>query len=54
MSMNTLLALGMMTELSYMSADDQAAALALEAELLADAHAGVDLRIRLVGAAVSQ
>ncbi len=53
-TLNTLLAQGTKTELSYMSADGQAAALALEAELLADAHAGVDLRIRLIGAAVSQ
>ncbi len=53
-TLNTLLALGTMTELSYMSTDAQAAAITLETALLADAAAGVDLRIRLVGAAVSQ
>ncbi len=44
---------GLSTELDYegdfvMSADEQAAARALEAELIADAQAGVDLRIRLI------
>lgn len=53
LSLNQLLAAGLMTELSYMPTDAQEAAAALEAELLADAAAGVDLRIRLVGAAVS-
>ncbi len=52
-TLNTLLALGTMTELSYMPTDAQAAALALETALLADAAAGVDLRIRLISAAVS-
>jgi hypothetical protein len=51
--MNTLLAAGHLTELSYMSPDDAARAIALEAELLADAKAGVDLRIRLIGASIS-
>ncbi len=53
-TLNTLIALGTMTELSYMTTDAQAAAIALETALLADAAAGVDLRIRLVGVAVSQ
>jgi hypothetical protein len=52
-TLNTLLALGTMTELSYLGTDAQAAAIALETALLADAAAGVDLRIRLVGVAVS-
>lgn len=52
-TLNTLVASGLMTELDYMTADQAEAAIALEAELLADAAAGVDLRIRLVGAAVS-
>jgi hypothetical protein len=51
--MNAMLIAGLMTELSYMTTDAQEEALALEAELLADAAAGVDLRIRLVGAAAS-
>ena len=51
--MNTLLIEGLMTELSYMTTDEQADARALEAELIADAEAGVDLRIRLVGRAAS-
>jgi hypothetical protein len=51
--MNTLLIEGLMTELDYMTADEQAEARALEAELIADAEAGVDLRIRLVGRAAS-
>jgi hypothetical protein len=50
---NTLLAQGLMTELSYLSTDAQATARALESELLADAAAGVDLRIRLLGQACS-
>lgn len=53
-SLNQLLAHGLLTELSYMTADEAEAATALEAELIADAQAGVDLRIRLIGAAVSQ
>jgi hypothetical protein len=52
--MNALLVDGMMTELSYMSNDEKEAALALEAELLADAAAGVDLRIRVIGALISE
>lgn len=52
--MNTLIAQGLMTELNYMTAEEAEAAVALEAELLKDAAAGVDLRIRLIGAAVSQ
>ncbi len=51
--MNRLLALGTMTELNYMTTDDAARAIALETELLLDAAAAVDLRIRLVAAAVS-
>ena len=45
---------GAVTELSHMTADAADAARALETALLADAAAGVDLRIRLVGVAVSQ
>jgi hypothetical protein len=52
--MNTLVAQGFMTELSYMTPEAAETARALEAELTRDAAAGVDLRIRLVGAAVSQ
>lgn len=52
-TLNQLLAHGLLTELDYMTADEAEAATALEAELTADAQAGVDLRIRLVGAAVS-
>lgn len=44
---------GASTELSYLTADQVDAARALENELLADAAAGVDLRIRLVARAVS-
>jgi len=44
---------GLTTELSYLAPDAQAAALQLEAELIADAQAGVDLRIRLIGRACS-
>lgn len=51
--MNQLLAAGTMTELNYMTTDEQAAAVALETELLLDAAAGVDLRIRLVAQAAS-
>lgn len=51
--MNQLLAQGTMTELSYMTTDDAARAISLETELLADAKAGVDLRIRLIGQAAS-
>lgn len=52
-SLNTLLAAGMLSELDYMTADEAEAAAALEAELILDAQAGVDLRARLIGAAVS-
>jgi hypothetical protein len=45
---------GLRTELSYMTTDEQEAARVLEAELIADAEAGVDLRIRLVGYEVSK
>jgi hypothetical protein len=45
---------GASTELSYLTADQADAARALEAELTADAAAGVDLRVRLIGRAVSQ
>lgn len=54
MGMNAMLAQGLMTELSYMSAEAQVAAQGLETELLKDAAAGVDLRARLVGVAVSK
>jgi hypothetical protein len=57
-TMNTLVASGLMTELDYMTADEAARALALETELVADAKAdakaGVDLRVRLIGEAVSK
>ena len=52
--LNTLVAAGLMTELDYMTADEAERALALEAELVADAKAGVDLRVRLIGEAVSK
>lgn len=54
LDMNTLLIEGLMTELTYMTTDEQEAARVLEAELIADAEAGVDLRIRLVGFEVSK
>lgn len=50
-TMNTLIAQGIMTELNYLTEEAAETARALEAELLADAAAGVDLRIRLIGAA---
>lgn len=53
-TMNTLVAQGLMTELDYMTADEAEQALALEAELMLDAAAGVDLRVRLIGEAVSK
>ena len=43
---------GASTELSYLTADQADAARALETELLADAAAGVDLRIRLITNAI--
>lgn len=52
-TMSQLLAAGLLTELAHMTPDAQAEARALEAELLADAAAGVDLRIRLIGRAAS-
>jgi hypothetical protein len=52
-TMSTLLAAGHLTELNYMTPEAQATAQALEIELLADAKAGVDLRIRLIGASIS-
>jgi hypothetical protein len=47
-SLGSLFLAGATTELSYMTDAQADAARALEAELLADAAAGVDLRIRLV------
>lgn len=44
---------GLATELDFMSEPDAQAARELEAELIADAQAGVDLRIRLIGVACS-
>ncbi len=52
-TLNQLLAAGLLTELSHLDADAAEVARALEAELIADAQAGVDLRIRLIGTAVS-
>lgn len=52
-TLTSVLAVGVMCELDYMSADAQQAARELESELLADAAAGVDLRIRLIGTACS-
>lgn len=52
--MTSLLAGGLLSELDYMPADAQVRARQLELALLADAAAGVDLRIRLIGSAVSQ
>lgn len=43
---------GAATELSYMNPAQADAARALETELLADAAAGVDLRIRLITHAI--
>lgn len=45
---------GAATELSHMTAEQADTARALETELLADAAAGVDLRIRLIGYEVSK
>lgn len=44
---------GLASELDYLTVDQAQAARELEAELIADARAGVDLRIRLIGAACS-
>jgi len=52
-SLGSLVMVGLSSELSYMSSEQAAAARALELELLADAAAGVDLRVRLIGAACS-
>lgn len=54
MTLGGLVADGLATELDYMTADESERAIALEAELLADAAAGVDLRVRLVGYEVSK
>ena len=58
-TLSQLLVDGLMSELStradgsvYMTADEQERARALEADLLADAQAGVDLRVRLINAAI--
>lgn len=48
-----LVADGLGTELSYLTPDAQAAAIALEEELTLDALCGVDLRARLIGRACS-
>jgi len=53
-TLSMLAAQGLMTELSYMTADEAERALALETELLLDAAAGVDLRVRLIGWEVSK
>jgi hypothetical protein len=54
MMLGGLVADGLATELDYMTADEAERAIALESELLADAAAGVDLRVRLVGYEVSK
>lgn len=48
-TMGGLVFAGLTTELDFMSEAEAQAARELEAELLADAKAGVDLRIRLIG-----
>lgn len=53
-TLGSLVMVGLTSELSYMSPEQAAEARALELELLADAAAGVDLRIRLVGWMVSK
>jgi hypothetical protein len=53
MTLGGLVMQGFAGELSYMSDADAQTALALEIELLADAAAGCDLRVRLIGAACS-
>lgn len=50
-TMGGLVFKGLSTELDYLPEAEAAAARALEAELIADAKAGVDLRIRLIAAA---
>ena len=52
-TMGGLVFAGLATELDFMNEAEAQAARELEAELIADAKAGVDLRIRLVGAACS-
>jgi len=47
-------AAGLASELNYMTAEQAEAARELEEELALDAIAGVDLRARLIGRAVSQ
>lgn len=60
MSMNTTETLGSLffsgaaTELDYLTAEQADAARALETELIADAKAGVDLRIRLIAIACGE
>lgn len=49
-TMGGLVFKGLSTELDYLPEAEAAAARALEAELIADAKAGVDLRIRLIAA----
>ena len=53
-SLNQLLAAGLLEELSYMMTEEAEQAVALEAELMLDAAAGVDLRARLIGFEVSK
>lgn len=48
-TMGGLVFAGLATELDFMSEAEAQAARELEAELIADAKAGVDLRIRLIG-----
>lgn len=52
-TVSQLLAAGALTELTYLDADAQVAARDLEAELILDALAGVDLRVRLIARACS-
>lgn len=52
-TLGSLVLVGLTSELSYMTAEQATAARELEVELLADAAAGCDLRVRLIGAACS-
>jgi hypothetical protein len=52
-TVSQLLAAGALTELAHLDADAQVAARDLEAELILDALAGVDLRARLIARACS-
>lgn len=52
-TLGSLFFMGAAIELDYLTPEAADAARALEAELLADAAAGVDLRIRLIGRAAS-